>query len=83
MALPTFFDRFVHPRLAAAATAGFGVWALSFLIAGSGLALRATASYRGAALAFALSGWIGLAGIAVLACCALWLAGLFVRRWLA
>jgi hypothetical protein len=76
-----YLDRFVHPRLAALTTFGAVVWAASFLVAASGVALRELGNYALAAALFAVSGWVGLAGVLVLGVSTLWFVGLYVRRF--
>lgn len=76
-----FLDRFVHPRLAALSLFGIGIWAVSFLVAATGVGLRAVGSYDPAAHLFFYSGLIGLLGICLLAVATLWLAGLYVLQF--
>lgn len=77
--MASFFDRFVHPRVAGVATAGAGLWAGSFLVAVAGLAVRGSRPSAGATL-FVLSGVVGLGGMVVLAVCGLYLLGLRLRQ---
>lgn len=76
----TFFDRFVHPRLAVVATAGALLWGGSFLLGAAGVVLRGRAGAELAPLLFFASGVVGLAGMVVLGACALWLAAVRVGR---
>jgi len=75
-----FFDRFVHPWLARAATLGFGLWILAFLLAAGGLAGNRIPGDQYEVFLFLYSGVIGTLGIIVLGVCTLVLAGFFVRR---
>jgi hypothetical protein len=75
MNIRSFLGRFVHPWVAAIATAGVVLWGISFLVAATGLAFRSTETLLAIDLFFA-SGVLGVFGMAVLAGCALWLAGL-------
>ncbi|WP_435068921.1 hypothetical protein [Haloplanus sp. C73] len=77
--MASFFDRFVHPRLARIATAGAALWAGSFLVAAVGLGLRGTAPTTSGTLFF-LSGLAGLGGMALLTACGLWLLGVRARQ---
>ncbi|WP_423745774.1 hypothetical protein V5735_07420 (plasmid) [Haladaptatus sp. SPP-AMP-3] len=79
----SFLHRFVHPRLAAVAIGGAGLWGVSFLVAAAGVGLRSTGRVVLAAQLFFLSSLVGLLGIFTLGCCALWLVGLRVRRLVA
>ena len=65
----SFFDRFLHPRVARVATAGAAVWIGSFAVALVGLVLR-HGDPTTAALLFFLSGLVGLLGMLLLAGCA-------------
>lgn len=76
----SFLDRFVHPRLAAIAIGGATLWGVSFLVAASGVAFRASGRFILGAQLFFLSSLIGVVGIFVLGLCALWLGGVWVRR---
>ncbi|HET7323199.1 MAG TPA: hypothetical protein VFJ06_02580 [Halococcus sp.] len=75
MTIRSFLDRFVHPRLAAIAIGGIVLWGVSFLVAATGLAVRSTDTLLAIDLFFA-SGVLGVFGMAILACCGLWLVGL-------
>jgi hypothetical protein len=75
MTIRSFLDRFVHPWVAAIAIAGVVLWAISFLVAATGLAFRSTDAMLAVNLFFA-SGVLGVFGMVVLAGCGLWLAGL-------
>lgn len=77
--MASFFDRFVHPRVARVATAGAVLWAGSFLVAVGGLAVRGSQPNTGATLFF-LSGVVGLVGMVVLAVCGLYLLGVRLRQ---
>jgi hypothetical protein len=77
--MASFFDRFVHPRVAGVATAGAVLWAGSFLVAVAGLAVRGSQPSAGATLFF-LSGVVGLGGMVVLAVCGLYLLGIRLRQ---
>ncbi|SEA07873.1 hypothetical protein SAMN04488065_1723 [Haloplanus vescus] len=79
--MASFFDRFVHPRLARVATAGAALWAGSFLVAAVGLGLRGTAPTTSGTLFF-LSGLTGLGGMVVLGLCGLWLLGVRAKQML-
>lgn len=61
--------------------AGAGIWLLSFLIAATGVALRAMAVYALAARLFFYSSLVGLLGIYLLAVATLWFVGLYVRKF--
>lgn len=76
--MASFFDRFVHPRVARVATAGATLWAGSFLVAVGGLAVRGSQPNAAATLFF-LSGVVGLVGMVVLAACGLYVLGLRLR----
>jgi|GEM_PF-2362197 len=81
MSLRSFLDRFVHPWVAAVALAGAAIWFLAFVVAAAGLAIR----YLGNDphlffLLFAISGWMGLAGMALLAVCGLYLVGVRTKQ---
>jgi hypothetical protein len=76
----SFLRRFVHPRLAAVAIGGAGVWGVSFLVAGTGVALQSTGRFVLGAQLFFLSSLLGIVGILVLGCCTLWLVGLRIRQ---
>jgi hypothetical protein len=75
-----FFDRFVHPWLARAATLGFGLWLVAFVLAAGGLAGNRIPGDQYEVLLFLYSGVIGTLGIVVLGICTLVLAGFFLRR---
>ncbi|MEA5388748.1 hypothetical protein VB779_18145 [Haloarculaceae archaeon H-GB11] len=77
-----YLDRFVHPRLAALTTFGGVVWLSSFLVAAGGLAFRELGNYELAVTLFAVSGWLGFAGLLVLSISTVWFVGLYVRRFL-
>jgi len=77
--MASFFDRFVHPRVARVATAGATLWAGSFLVAAVGLAVRGGRPNAGATLFF-LSGVAGLGGMVVLAGCGLYLLAVRLRQ---
>lgn len=72
-----YLDRFHNPRIALVATVGAAIWLCSFLVAGTGVVLRSSNS-RVAVTLFALSGPLGLVGVAVVAVAAAWLG---VRRF--
>lgn len=76
----SFFDRFVHPWLARAATLGIGLWVVAFFLATGGLAGNRIPGNQYEVLLFFYSGIIGTLGIVVLGVCTLILAGFFVRR---
>jgi len=77
--MASFFDRFVHPRIARVATAGAVLWAGSFLVAVAGLGVRGGQPNTAATLFF-LSGVVGLVGMVVLAVCGLYLLGIRLRQ---
>ncbi len=76
----SFLDRFVHPRLAAVAIVGAGVWGVSFLVAGTGVALQSSGKFVLGAQLFFLSSLLGVVGILALGCCALWLVSVRIRQ---
>lgn len=75
MTIRSYLDRFVHPWVAAIATAGALLWLASFLVAAIGLGIRTSSPLLSIRL-FAASGYLGLAGMGTIAACALWLGGL-------
>jgi hypothetical protein len=75
-----FFDRFVHPWLARAATLGVGLWAVAFVLATGGLAARRLLAGRLSVQLFFYSGVLGTLGILILGVCTVVLAGFFLRR---
>ncbi|AZH26577.1 hypothetical protein [Haloplanus aerogenes] len=77
--MASFFDRFVHPRIARVATAGALLWAGSFLVAVAGLVIRGGQPNTAATLFF-LSGVVGLVGMLVLAGCGCYLFGMRLRQ---
>ena len=81
MSLRSFLDRFVHPRVAAVALAGAGIWLVSFGVAATGVVLRDTG--HGSLFVFQLffgSGVLGLFGMAVLAACGIYLIGVRTKQ---
>lgn len=74
----SFFDRFVHPRVARVATAGAVVWVGSFGIALGGLVARGWEP-RLAGLLFFLSGVVGLLGMLLLGGCVAYLGAKRLR----
>lgn len=78
--MASFFDRFVHPRVARVATVGAALWAGSFLVAALGLGVRGSQPNAAATLFFA-SGVVGLGGMVILAVCGLYLVGVRLRQW--
>lgn len=75
MNIRSFLGRFVHPWVAAIATVGAVLWLVSFFVAATGLAFRSTKILLAADLFFT-SFVFGAFGMAILAGCALYLAGL-------
>jgi hypothetical protein len=80
--MASFFDRFVHQRVAGVATAGATLWAGSFLVAAVGLAVRGSRPNTSATLFF-LSGVAGLGGMVVLVGCGCYLLAVRLRQRLA
>jgi steroid 5-alpha reductase family enzyme len=76
----SFFDRFVHPRLAAIVLAGIVLWGVSFLIAATGLVMRSTGDPLLAVQLFFLSGIVGVGGMTIIAVCVLWLGCLRMKQ---
>jgi hypothetical protein len=76
MGIRSFLDRFVHPWVAAITTVGAVLWLVSFLVAATGLAFRTTDNTLLTVELFLTSGVIGVFGTAVVAACALYLAGI-------
>ena len=77
----SFLDRFVHPRLAAVALFGAGLWLLSFFIAASGLAMQAFQRWTLMANLFFTASLVGLLGMFILGLSGLYLVGLWVLRY--
>ncbi len=70
----SFFDRFVHPRLAITTTVAVVIWVIASLVAGTGVALGyGTIIYDGALL--------GALGSLVFIFCVLWFVSLYVVRF--
>ncbi|MFB6166260.1 MAG: hypothetical protein ABEJ31_13960 [Haloarculaceae archaeon] len=75
-----FFDRFVHPWLAAATTVGLVTWLVSFLLAATGVIGENLSGYYHSPTLFFASGLVGLLGILILAVCTAIFLVLLARR---
>ncbi len=76
----SFWDRFVHPRIAKIALGGMALWGCAFLIAAPGVIIEYTGRGLLSAQLFFLSSLVGVLGIFILGCCVLWLVGVRIKQ---